>query len=154
MKDDPKTVLSKMQRFCAYKERCISEVRNKMKLLRLSDREKENIVESLQAENFIDEERYSKSFARSKFLYNNWGKIKIKYVLAQKGLPRSSIENALKTIDEDEYIECIEKLIRKKTSELKKKEKTDVPFRVMNYMTVKGFERHIVYQIQKTKALK
>mgnify|MGYP006278258951 CR=1 FL=1 len=153
MKTDPKLVLGKMQCYCAYRERCISDIREKVKQYNLVESEKESIIESLIAENYIDEKRYAESFVRSKFSYNNWGRIKIRYMLTQKGISTSTIENALKTIDEDAYNQLIEKLMQQKVSDLTKRKKTDVPLKVVNYLLGKGFEKSLIYQSIKKSPL-
>ena len=52
-------------------------------------------------DDFLNEERYAKTYARSKFNYNKWGRNKIRLNLKQKEISDRNIVIALKEIEED-----------------------------------------------------
>lgn len=54
--------LSKLQSYCAYQERCHREVRSKLIELGIYGDDLEEIIASLIQDNFLNEERYARSF--------------------------------------------------------------------------------------------
>ena len=67
--------LEKIKKYCAYQERCQSEVRQKLYDFELHNNDIENILCSLIEQNFINEERFAKNFVRGKFRQKKWGQI-------------------------------------------------------------------------------
>ena len=57
--------------------------------------------------NFLNEERFSQSFARGKFRIKSWGKQRIVQELKFRNISSYNIKTALKEIDEKEYIKTI-----------------------------------------------
>ena len=72
-----KQALGKMAKFCAYQERCQSEIKYKLFGTGLSNDEIDNIICDLIEHKFLDEERFAKAFVRGKFNQKGWGRIKI-----------------------------------------------------------------------------
>lgn len=142
-----KKILAKAQRFCVYRERCISEVKAKLNLLHVSEQMINEYIEDLQEDKFVDEKRFATAYANDKFKLNYWGKIKIRQHLKVYNIDVLLINNALKSIDELVYRKLIKKLIVKYKSktnglpELQKKQK------IINYMYGKGFETDLVLEI-------
>ena len=69
-----------------------------------------SIVESLRRDGYVDDLRYASAFARDKALLSGWGRIKIRYALAAKGLPEDTIAGALESVDPQEADRKLEKL--------------------------------------------
>ena len=53
-----------LENYCAYQERCHKEVAQKLYDLRMIPQAKEKILLHLMEHNFLNEERFAKSFAR------------------------------------------------------------------------------------------
>ena len=66
----PDWVFSKMKQYCAFQERCISNVRSKLKTFHLKEELEEKILNKLIREDFLNEERYARLFAGGKFRIN------------------------------------------------------------------------------------
>ena len=64
--------LLKMQQYCVYQDRCHQEVRSKLLDLGVYGDRLEEIIARLIAENFLNEERFARSFARGKFRMKQW----------------------------------------------------------------------------------
>ena len=58
--------LEKIKQYCAYQERCHSEVRNKLYGFGLNSEEIETIISTLIQENFLNEERFALAYAGGK----------------------------------------------------------------------------------------
>ncbi len=63
----------KIQRFCAYQDRCHSEVRSKLLDMGVYGDTLEELMADLITERFLDEERFARSFAGGKFRIKHWG---------------------------------------------------------------------------------
>ena len=105
----------KLVNYCVYQDRCHAEVEQKMRDFLLIDEAKEEIIMYLIRENYLNEERYAKSYARGKFYMKQWGRIKIQLHLKQKGIVDRLISKAMTEIYEEDYNETIKKLIDKKS---------------------------------------
>ncbi len=106
----------KLERFCAYQERCKQDVLRKITTLRPAptDKDIEEVIRYLQKENFINENRYARLFAVSKLRQKQWGKYKIKAHLRAKNISQEDIQEALDSISENEYENIKQKLMEKK----------------------------------------
>ena len=71
-------LLTKLEHYCSYQERCYKEVEEKLFSLKATHSEKESVLIHLIENNYINEERFAKSFARGKHTYKNWGRNRIK----------------------------------------------------------------------------
>ena len=91
----------KMEYYCVYQDRCHQEVELKMTEYQLIPEAKEKILLHLMQHNFLNEERFSRSFARGKFRIKNWGKQRIVRELKNKNISNYNIKSALKEINED-----------------------------------------------------
>nr|HPH46566.1 RecX family transcriptional regulator [Chryseolinea sp.] len=81
----------KIFRYCAYQERCHSEVRNRLYTYGLYRNDIDNIIIHLISEGFLNEERFAKAYAGGKFRMKQWGKLKIQIELELRGLTKNSI---------------------------------------------------------------
>lgn len=140
--------LQKLRHYCAYQERCHKEVKEKLYSLGLSKVDVESSISNLIEEDYLNEERYARSFARGHFRTKNWGRVKISYALKQKGVSAYCIQQALKEIDDDDYISVLEKLITKKASSFPKSgRKPLIRQKIAVYVAQKGFESVLVHQL-------
>lgn len=131
----------KIAAFCAYQERCLSEVKEKLCEWEAESGEVHAIIEKLIDEKYIDEERFAKLYAGSKFRAKKWGKVKIKYMLKQKKIPAALISKALQEINADTYYEVLKELA------LQKKEAMKNNFdraKLYNHLISKGYENDLV----------
>src|SRR5690606_33190020 len=91
--------LQKIKQYCAYQERCHSEVRDKLYSFGLRQSEVEEMITLLIVENYLNEERFAIHFAGGKFRMKQWGKHKIKQALKLRKVSDYCINKALKDID-------------------------------------------------------
>lgn len=110
----PDKVLERMERYCAYQERCPSEVAAKLREFGLPAAETAQIYQLLEDEGFFDEKRFAESFVRGKFRSNRWGRIRIRLELQRKSVNPQWIEEAIAGIDEQEYVQAIDSAIARR----------------------------------------
>lgn len=137
----PAQALQKLKHYCAYQERCHSEVREKLYSFHLRKPDVEHIISQLIEEDYLNEERFAMQFAGGKFRMKHWGRVKIQYELKQKQVSPYCIKKAMKEIDEAAYTTSLQRLAGRKWDELKgeknifiKKKKT------LDYLLQKGYE--------------
>lgn len=128
--------LERARKYCAYQERCHSEVRSKLIEWKIFGEELEQIIATLISENFLNEERYARAFVSGKFNINHWGRQKITYALKQRQVSDYSIRKGLEVIDEEEYQQLIRRLLERRMKE----KKTQSPYQLTQYLMSRGFE--------------
>jgi regulatory protein len=132
--------LAKLERYCSFQERCLSQVQQKLKELELSSQDKERLVNALQAEGYLDEIRFARAYVRGKFRQLKWGKIKIVAGLRFLQISNEIIQIALQEIDPDEYQRVRLQLIEKKKTELREKDIFRRKSKIAQFLHAKGFE--------------
>ena len=137
--------LEKMKKYCAYQERCQSEVRQKLYDFELHNNDIENILCSLIEQNFINEERFAKNFVRGKFRQKKWGKIKIKQHLKQKQISDYCIKTGLEEIDTEDYLTTLDLIISKKGKLISEENNFIKKQKIAKYAINKGFENDLVW---------
>lgn len=136
--------LQKLKHFCAYQERCHQEVKEKLYKLGIWKKDHDEIIATLIEENYLNEERFAMAYAGGKFRIKEWGRVKIKYELKQKQVSEYCIKKALKQIDEEEYLEVLEKLAKEKYASLKNDQYLIREKKTMDYLFRKGFEADLI----------
>ncbi|NCP04713.1 MAG: RecX family transcriptional regulator [Flavobacteriales bacterium] len=136
----------KLEHYCAYQERCHKEVAQKLKDMYMIPEAMDVIIVHLLQHNFLNEERFAKTFVSGKFKFKNWGKRRLTFELKQKDVSKVNINQALAEISDDEYVGVFNDLAEKKahsiteTNLLKKKKK------FIDYFLYRGWESHLVYE--------
>ena len=74
----------KLEYYCSYQERCHLEVVDKLKQLGMTKPEVDELVVHLIQNDFLNEERFARAFARGKHRIKSWGKIRIVNELKQR----------------------------------------------------------------------
>ena len=138
-------ILKKVLRYCAYQDRCVQEVRNKLATFDMPDSEKGKILKLLVDEGYLDDERYASTFVRSKIYLKKWGVNKIRMSLKMKGISDEIISNALSEIDPEIYREELVKVLKSKkiseTDPCKRRAK------LAQYAMQKGYEPSLVWDV-------
>ena len=136
----------KMADYCNYQERCTHDVVAKLQDLDAEPDLITPILNKLKEENLLNDHRFAHSFARGKFRFKKWGKIKIKYHLKQKQLPEAYITSALVALDEEGYQDTLTDLLNKKLTIEKFKNTLTDRAKLYRYATGKGYENDLVQQ--------
>lgn len=138
--------ISRLRKYCAYRERCHKEVEKKLWEWGFDSSTSGEVIVTLIEENFLNEERFAKAYARGKFKYNQWGRIKIRLGLKERGISNYLCEAALKEINETEYLQCLATLLEKKQKLLKEKNHSIRNKKIYQYLLSKGFEPELIWQ--------
>ena len=143
---DKNEILKKMAALCSRSEQCSVDIHKKVTAAGLSGEEADEIVEKLISENFINDERYVRSYVADKFRINRWGRIKMKYYLKMKGLQDDLIKKELDAIDDVKYIEVLLKTMKDKARSVKKKPKLEKMGQIIRFTQNRGFEPELIHR--------
>lgn len=105
--------LNKAASYCSLAEKCVADVTAKMEVWGVEKSFIEKIINQLKADKFIDEQRFAEYYARDKFHFNKWGKVKIAIMLRSKNIDAEKIKTlwiALTNTNTNKlYVSCLEK---------------------------------------------
>ncbi|MCD8207910.1 MAG: RecX family transcriptional regulator [Bacteroidales bacterium] len=122
LKDEKiRKILDRMRATCSVRERCTSEVREKVSKLLTEENMISAVVESLTEDGFLSDSRYAAAFARDKAHLLGWGPQKIRYALLSKKLDEATVNEALALVDDSASANQLERLLRRKLESLTKK---------------------------------
>ena len=113
-------VTDRLRALCSRREYCTQDVMKKtLKALEGDRHAAEQVLETLVAEKYVDDLRYAGAYCRDKASLSGWGEVKIRYMLASKGIPREIIAEALEEIDGNRAQDRLNRLLQTKYKSLK-----------------------------------
>lgn len=141
--------LSKLERYCAYQDRCHQEVRSKLLDLGIYGDDLEEIISDLISDNFLNEERYARSYARGKFRIKKWGKNRILRELKMRKISAYCLRKAMEEIEEVEYEQTLRAVIEKKNRTLRETDAYKRRYKLVQFAIQKGFESSLAWEMVK-----
>jgi regulatory protein len=150
---DEKTALAKAEHYCAYQERSQQEVRDKLYEWGLYSNMVEQVIIQLISGNFLNEERFANAYTRGKFNQKGWGKNKIKQGLKFKRVSDPLIKKALNSINGDDYLLMLHKVIQKKAALLSEKDAYKRKYKLYQYALSRGYENDLIADVLKASDL-
>lgn len=141
----------KLEQYCVYQERCHTEVQSKLKEMKMIPIAIDDIICHLIEHNFLNEERFAKSYARGKFNIKNWGKNRIIRELKFRKISSYNIKIALKEFTEEDYLNKLDSISLKKLKTINETNIYKKRKKLAEFLLYRGWESHLVYE--KTKAL-
>jgi len=141
------TALERAAGICARGEHSQAEMERKARLWGLSGEDAARLSDWLVENGFVDEERFVRAFVHDKFRFEYWGRIKIRYALRQHGVSVGLVEQALKEIDETEYLGNLKMLLEAKFRSLSEDNPYRLKDKLFRYAAGRGFESKDVLPI-------
>lgn len=142
----PKEAKLKAASYCAYQERTQQQVRDKLYSYGLWEDAVEEILTALILDNFINEERFAKSFVSGKFRIKKWGRRKILMRLKQFNLSPYCVKKGMEEIDPEEYQQTLEGLIVKKVAVMTETDVFKRNGKIARYLVGKGYEDGLIWE--------
>ena len=142
----PKEAKIKAAAYCAYQERTQQQVRDKLYSYGLWEEAVEEILTALILDNFVNEERFAKSFVSGKFRIKKWGRIKILMRLKQFHLSTYCVKKGMEEIDSEEYQQTLEDLIVKKVAFSTETDVFKRNGKIARYLVGKGYEHGLIWE--------
>ena len=136
-----------LEGYCIYQDRCHAEVEEKLRSMHMIPAAIEKITLHLFENNFLNEERYAKSFARGKYKIKKWGRRKIERELSMHGISSYNIRTGLLEIDEETYQANLLSLSEKKCAELGGRKSPENRKKLFSFLLQKGYESDLIYEV-------
>jgi len=133
-------------RYCGYQERTEKEMREKLRTWGATQKEAAHTIQTLKAENFLDEERYVEAFISGKSVAKKWGKRKLSTALTMKGVDQALIHQGLAAIEPTAYLQRLRYVADKKKRTLTGATAAQLKQKLTNYLLQKGYEPDLVIQ--------
>jgi regulatory protein len=140
-------LLARAIRYCEYQERCKMDVSRKLDGWKLTAAVKMKILDQLTDLGCVDDERYAKTYAGSKFRVNGWGKVRIRAELRVRQIGENIIEKALSVIGQDAYVEELDSILRKKKESLNKYPARELKGRLYRFAASRGYESGVISEV-------
>ncbi len=144
---DYNKALQKCMNICSRNEYCRFDLHQKFKKWEVSSFDANKIIEYLEDNKYLDEERYATAFVNDKFKFNHWGKIKIAYYLKHKNISSVIVKNALDKISFAEYEKICKNEIEKKRPKVNAESNYERNGKTAQYVISKGFESDLVFKL-------
>ena len=140
-------ILDKMAKYCAYQERSVKEVTDKLKTFEISEKAREEMINYLIDNKFVNDERFAHAFVRGKINQSGWGVNKIRFHLIQKGVSKEIIDEALQSFDEEAYRQRLVEVLKAKAKTVKAANDFERNRKLAAYAIQKGFEAPLVWEV-------
>ena len=138
---------SKLERYCAYEDRCSYQIQKKLSDSLLSEKEKETIIIGLLQDKFLDDTRFAYAYVSGKSRIKKWGAYKIRKGLLFYQIEKTIIEKAMKELDSTEYLKNLKDLMERKMALLHAvKNPYEKKVKIIRFLTSKGYSLSDIYQ--------
>jgi regulatory protein len=105
----------------------------------------EIIITKLLEENYLNETRFSQSFARGKFRIKKWGKERIIRELKARKISDYNIKKGLREISDEDYSETFYTLFEKRKASVGHYPLYERKRKILDYMIYRGWEKEKIY---------
>jgi regulatory protein len=136
----------KIAAYCAYQDRCQKEVRTKLYEKGIHGEQAEELISEMISENFLNEERFARSFTRGRYRLKKWGRNKILQALKFKEISPNCIKSGMKEIDPEEYFNILCQVAEKKWTLAKETDPFKKKYKVQQYLMSRGFEMDLIVE--------
>ncbi|MDN3641890.1 regulatory protein RecX [Lutimonas halocynthiae] len=136
-----------MERYCVYQDRCHQEIEKKLRQMNMIPQACDLILLHLMEHDFLNEERFSRSFARGKFRIKQWGRRRIEMELKQRDISAYNIKAGLSEISQEEYEKVFEEVSKKRFDSVREPNVFKKRKKVADFLLRKGFESNKVYEV-------
>ena len=139
---------------CAKAEYCRQDIWRKLSRWQLDpDPEadlsaKQEILNYLIEQHYIDEQRYAHAFVRDKFRHNRWGRVRIQQELHKRGIAEDVINGALEEeLSDEDTTETLRHLIATKRRTVKGKNAYEINGKLIRFALSRGFDMDTIRKV-------
>lgn len=138
---------------CARRECCRQDLLDKLLQGGLTAEECERLLDRLEDEGFLDEDRYARAYTHDKLEYDHWGRIKIAQHLRTKGIRRKSIDKAFEeVIVPAHYRDILRHILAHKAATLRydatdREERYKAYQKLVRFAASRGFEAELIFDM-------
>ncbi len=136
--------LSSLAALCARGEHCTGELNDKMVRWGLDEEARRRITDYLVGHQYVDDERYCRSFVNDKVKYDRWGRRKIEQALWAKHIATEVSASVLDDVDDDDYLAALRPLLKAKWPTIKGASDYERSMKLIKYAMGRGFEMRLI----------
>lgn len=152
------SALQRLASLCSRSEQCESDLLRKLFNWGLGKDDRNEILEYLRENRFVDEERFARSFANDKARFSAWGPAKIRMELFRRKIASDKISMAINNVDAGIWKEGLLKnaMTKAKTLDLTGEESREEKQKLFRYLISRGFptsasSKMVEHMIQRQK---
>lgn len=133
--------LERLASLCSRSEQCESDLTRKLITWGISPAERNEVMDYLKENRYVDDARFAKSFANDKARFSSWGPNKIRGELIKRRIKAASITAALESIDQQIWKEGLLKCAaaKSKNLDLTGEEGFENRQKLFRYLVYRGF---------------
>lgn len=132
---------------CSRAEHSRAEIQRKLRQWGAASEVASQVVGWLEANGFIDEERFARAFVHDKSRFDCWGRVKIRYALRQHGISSAVADAAMSEIDKEEYGRNLQMILESKFRSAAEKDPYKLKNALFRYALSRGFEPELVLPV-------
>lgn len=132
--------LSRVAAYCSTSEHCRAEIVEKLQRWGMAYDAMDRILDRMEQEKYIDEERFCRAFIHDKYRFAKWGKMKIGQALQLKKISSMTFRPLLNEIDEEEYLSILRDLLVSKRKSVRAENDYELNGKLMRFALSRGFE--------------
>lgn len=136
----PENAYLRLATLCAQSEQAEGDLRKKLHDWGIGGNDINAIIARLKQEKYLDNDRFARAYCNDKLRFNGWGRIKIAFMLRSKGIEQGIINDALEQIDENLYLDVLDKVLTAKVMTLTSKTPEQARASLMRFAASRGFE--------------
>ncbi|MDA0678036.1 MAG: regulatory protein RecX [Bacteroidetes bacterium] len=136
----------RIENYCAYRERCHSEVVAKLREMGMIEQAINQIVSELIASNYLNEQRFAIQFSLGKFRIKKWGKLRIERELKSRNLSAFTIKKALEAMEKEGYEKKFVEVFSKKLELLSSIPASQKQQKLIRYLQYRGWENELIFE--------
>ena len=140
-----KEAKKKLEYFCSYQERCHKEVEEKLKELGMIQSASQEIISQLIKEDYLNETRFAKTFARGKFRIKKWGKNRILKEFKFRNISEYNIKMGMQELTDSEYENSFYNLFEKRKKSVEHLPIEEQKKKIYSYLSYRGWEHQKIY---------
>jgi regulatory protein len=107
----------------------------------------DRVLKYLTKEGYIDESRYAAAFVHDKVRFTKWGRTKIAQALWLKRIPEQIVQDALSSIDKDEYMTALKEVTASRYRTMKGATEYERKMKTMKSVCSRGYEPSLVQKV-------
>lgn len=132
--------LNRVAAYCSTAEHCRAEIAEKLQRWGIAFDAIERILNRLEQEKYLDEERYCRAFINDKYRFAKWGKVKIGQAFQLKKISPFVYRPFLEEIDEEEYLFNLQKMLAAKRKSVHAENEYELNGKLIRFALSRGFE--------------
>ncbi len=131
---------NKLAAMCSTSEYCRFDMQEKLYKWSVPLDEMKRVLDKLENEKYIDEERFCRAYVKDKFRFSKWGKKKISYSLALKKISPTVSARFMHEIENEEYLEVLRNILVTKRKSIRAKDAYELNGKLIRFAMSRGFE--------------